>query len=394
MPKNLLIITYEEFPSFIGLSTRIKGISQSLMQSEFKVEIVAPFYSNKFKIPQRFFRKVKIHNIKMPNLFGKFKLAIISRLLFMLLYTIRVLHYFGKHKEKFEFVQSEQIYPFWSSYILSKKFRAKVILDEPTIFEDIISHKLKKIKPLSYMMKKIVNRFEFIVYKISNIIICSSKKTLLYVENIVKSKGNKLYYLPNGVDTNEFKFHVKPNFGNRIFFNCSLPYYQNLAALGNLIKIIEYFEENSFSNYFVQIVVNNKNFIPNKLKDIVKSNDKVSFLSEVDSLVLYIYASDMVVLPYEQGHFSNAGARLKALEALSCGKVVLSTLEGIDGLSGCIDGENIIICSDWIDMAKKIIDLISQNNKSYQIKKLQENAHHLVEENYSWNKLIKFYYNF
>jgi len=394
MIKNLLIISYEEFPSFIGLTTRIKGIAQAIIGYGFGVEIVAPFYANKIRIPQKYFKNVKIHNIRMPNLFGKFKLPIVSRLLFVLLYTIRVSLNLGKSRANYAFVQSEHIYPFWSSYILGKKFKAEIILDEPTMFEKMIDHKVKRIKPLGYILKKIVNSYELIVYKKSKYIICSSDKTLAYVKERLKDDRNKLYYLPNGVDLNEYKQQKKAIFSNKIFFNCSLPYYQNLSAFNNLIKIIECFDDHNFINYFVQIVVNNKKYIPKKQNNIIKLNDRVSILSGVENLVSLIQEADMVVLPYEKGHFSNAGSRLKALEAFSCGKVVLATIEGIDGLHGCINGENIIICKDWIDMANKIMDLISRNNKSYQIDKIKDNARSLVEKRYSWEKLADFYVNF
>ncbi|MHA1341269.1 MAG: glycosyltransferase [Promethearchaeota archaeon] len=390
MSRKLLIISYEEFPSFIGLSSRIKGIAQSLIGCGFQLEIVAPCYSKKSKNHKIFLENLKIHRINMPNLFGRFQLPIISRLLFVLIYTIRVSGYYNKKKVEVSFVQSEQIYPFWSSYILGKKFKAEIILDEPTIFEDIIDHKLKKIKFIGYILKKLIKSFELIIYKMSNFIICSSEKTLFYVKNRIND-NNKIYYIPNGVDINKFKFYKKNKFGNRIFFNCSLPYYQNIAALSNLIKIIKYFENNNFFNYFVQIIVNNKLLIPKELLDIMKSNDRVSILSGVNCLVPYIQKADMVVLPYERGHFSNAGPRIKTLEALACGKVVFSTLEGIDGLSGCIDGENIIICIDWIDMAKKIINIINSYDKTYKINIIQNNARHFVEENYSWDKLVKAY---
>lgn len=392
MIKNLLIVSYEEFSSYIGINTRIEGMIDALRQNGVYIELVVPDYSRKIGCKEINTGGIKITKISIPNLFGKLKIPIISRIIFVIVFNSVVLINLKKRKHVFDYIQSEQIYPFLCCYMLAKRFKGRVILDEPVLLEYLIDDKLKRFKLLNYILKKMVVKFESFVYKFADYIICSSQKTMNYVNERVKGNKNNLYYLPNGVDIKKYTVRKKIKSNSKIFFNCSLPFYQNVAALRNIEKIIRYFEIKNFNNYSFTIIVNDISLFPKDLLDRFKINHNVIILSAVKSLVSYLQKADIVVFPFEHGHFSMAGPRLKVLEALSCGKIIMSTPEGVDGVLGCIDGENIIICSDFMDMAIKLINMIENRYKTNEmINKIQNGARRLIEEHYDWNKLINIY---
>lgn len=392
MIKDLLIVSYENPNSYVGLNTRIDGIVNALQEKKVHVEIVVPLYSRKAESENRCFKNFKVHQISMPNFFGRFNIPIFSRILFVIFFTFVVLRYFKKRNCIFNYVQSEQIYSFFCCFFLAKKYKAKIILDDPTMLELFVDDKLKKVNLIKFIVRNLVIKFEFFIYALSDYIFCSSKKTMDCINSKMKGIDHKLFYFPNGVDTEKYSMVEKQVIENKIFFNCSLPYYQNVAALKNIVNILEYFDEKKFYDYFITIIVNDVSFLSKDLLDKLKIYENVTILSKVESLAYHLQQADFVMLPYERGHFLTAGSRLKAIEALSCGKVVISTPEGIDGVLGCIDGKNVLICSDYVEMANRIIDLIKneERNKKF-IYKMQQSARNLVMEHYAWNKLIHVY---
>jgi len=392
MKTAILLIAYEEFPSFIGISTRVSGIASALFAAGHNIEIAAPCYSHKQEKIHTTAEGIKIHQVMLPNIFGKYKIPVISMILFSFLYAFYIFCYFRKHKRTFSFVQSEQIYAFLSSWILSKKLQSIIIIDDPDLLTYFVDEKLKRFKIINFITKYFARFYERFAFNTSNSIICSSKASVDYVSTNYKGAQKKLCLISSGIDTIEFSVAKTQAIKNKLFFNCSLPYYQNMAALSNIFKILKYFKTRNFTDYSITIIVNNLSYIPDDIVLEINGNKHVRILSAVPSLVPHIQESKFVLIPFEKGHSTTAGPRLKVLEALSCGKVILSTPEGIDGIEGCVGNTNMILCSDYKEMAEKIIDLM-KNRKSNQefINRLQKNARKLAENSYSWTSLIKAY---
>jgi len=392
LKMRLLIISYEEHSLYVGLNSRINGIVNALLKKGIRVEVAAPTYSKSEKVKRACNDRCELHQIIMPNFFGRFKLPILSRVLFAVFFTYRVIRYFKTCKREYSLIQAEQIYSFWAAFLLARVCNTKVILDDPTMLQYLVDEKLKRFKLINFISQKLVTGYEFYVYNLADYIICSSQKTLTYIDDKIKRVDGKLQYLPNGVDLDVYSVGRREEIGSNLFFNCSLPFYQNTAAIINIAKMLDCFTTKQYDYYFIKIIVNDPSFIPKALRDKFSYNCNVSLLSKVDSLVKYIQDADIVVLPYEQGHFLTAGPRLKVLEAMACGKIVLSTAEGVDGVLGCIDKRHFILCADYVDIANKIID-ISENREEFasMLNNIGKNARQLVEKRYSWDKLVETY---
>ena len=136
-----------------------------------------------------------------------------------------------------------------------------------------------------------------------------------------------------------------------------------------------------------------KRRVPNVTMDIIGRSPapEVRRIAEGDiSIRLHGYVDDIrdivaeaagYVVPIRVG----GGTRLKILDAFACGKAVVSTSVGCEGIE-VTDGENILIADKPAEFADRVAMVLSDDNLR---QKLQRNARKLVEEKYSWEIIGK-----
>jgi glycosyltransferase involved in cell wall biosynthesis len=388
--EPLLIITYEELSSHNGLNTRMRGIARALAAGGRRVEIAVPIYGKRAPANPTELDGIRVHTIPVPDLFARWHLPIVTRALSVVCLTACMVRYFRSRGSRYAWVQAEQIYPFMAAYLLAGRWRARVILDDPSLLGLFVEEKLRRRRILRPLLRRCVDAFENMLFRRADRILCSSDRQAVEVSERIRGAKARVHRLCNGVDPEEFAFMPDGESGNRIFFNGSVPYYQNVAALRNLLKIFVYFEEQAFHDYSAVVVVNDAKGLAPDLVSAIESNPQVRLLSNQRSIVPWLHGCDLVLLPYETGHRTTAGPRLKVFEALSCGKILLSTKEGLDEVDGCADGQNVIVCSDWLDMAHKTMALIKEGQTARK-RRMQAEARLLIEAEYSWQSLAKVY---
>jgi len=388
--RSILIITYEELTSFIGLTTRVKGISTALKRNGWEVYIIAPKYSSKNVLPA-WCDGMRVFQIGMCDIVNIVGIPVLRRLVFIFWYNVKIMQQMYSKSIECDFIQSEQAYSLLSAYFLAKKFKAKVILDDPTMLKTLVDMRINTKSVLNRIMKVMSGLYEKMTIILSDFIICSSQKTKEYFFKQDGENEDKFYCLPNAVDKAEYAFLDKSRFGCSIFFNCSLPFYQNDAALRNLMNILNKLSRQNIK-YKLNLLVNNIDNIPTDVMGSIKQNDKITLKEKVESIVPFIQGSDFTLLPYEKGHFLTAGARLKALEALAAGSVVVTTPEGIDGIDECKDTENVMICENVDEMADMVINVFT-NLVLYErmLFEIRKNARRMIEEKYAWDKVVETY---
>jgi len=91
-----------------------------------------------------------------------------------------------------------------------------------------------------------------------------------------------------------------------------------------------------------------------------------------------VAAGQIYVVPLRVG----GGTRIKIYEALAMRKCVVSTTIGAEGLP-LTDGVNIVLADSENDFAKKVTELLRDDNKR---NKIAEAGFRLVTEKYSWSK--------
>ncbi len=387
---SLLFISYEESSSHNGLNTRMRGIARALAAQGRHVEIASPLYGGHARMTVTGRDGIRIHMIPVPDLLSQWKIPVVSRILSVICLTVCMVRHLRRAETRFAWVQAEQIYPFPAAYLLAGEWDARVILDDPSLLGLFVEEKLKRRRVLRPLLRKSVEAFETLLFRRADCILCSSNRQAEEIGRRTRRKQTQVRRLCNGVDPKEFTVAANGTAGNRIFFNCSLPYYQNIAALRNLLKVFARFEDQAFQDYSALVVVNDAAALPSDLAVGIQSNPKVHLLSNQPSIVPWLQSCDLVLLPYEAGHTTTAGPRLKVFEALACGKIVLGTKEGLDEVAGCVDGRNVVLCSDWLDMAAKTMALI-QEGDSARKRMMCDEARRFVEAEYSWLSLANAY---
>jgi glycosyltransferase involved in cell wall biosynthesis len=78
------------------------------------------------------------------------------------------------------------------------------------------------------------------------------------------------------------------------------------------------------------------------------------FTGVVDHIERYVNAADVVIVPLAKG----GGTRIKILEAIACGKPVVSTSKGAEGLINDLTRPFVKIADVWDTFASHVVTLL------------------------------------
>jgi glycosyltransferase involved in cell wall biosynthesis len=88
----------------------------------------------------------------------------------------------------------------------------------------------------------------------------------------------------------------------------------------------------------------------------------------------------VAVAPYRYGE----GTKIKVVEAMACGTPVVSTSIGCQGLD-VRDDEQLMIADEEINFCDRVVELLRDAGRA---RNLAAAGRKLVEEKYTWNRLI------
>lgn len=194
----------------------------------------------------------------------------------------------------------------------------------------------------------------------------------------VKRYHKTVDVLPNGVDLETFYF-AEPkaelidslNLKQKkiVLYFGAFDYSPNVEALEFLIKETWPILTKKIDNACLLVV-------GKKPPVWLKSTDNIQVMGLVDNIIDYIQLADVVAVPL----FSGGGSRLKIIEALACGKVVLSTEFGAMGfLEHSGDGLKI---TDHKSFTSELTDFLRLDNQG-----VNKNSRQIAE-NYGWKALV------
>jgi polysaccharide biosynthesis protein PslH len=106
-----------------------------------------------------------------------------------------------------------------------------------------------------------------------------------------------------------------------------------------------------------------------------RSGEGVSFLGEVTDKFSFFNKGQIFIAPL----YSGSGIRIKILEAMALGKVVITTPLGAEGLD-CKHGQHMFIAHSPADFIAVIHDLLNDQNKCIWV---GQSAHQFVKSNFS-----------
>lgn len=104
-------------------------------------------------------------------------------------------------------------------------------------------------------------------------------------------------------------------------------------------------------------------------------NPNIETVGPVKSAREFFLAKDIMIVPI----LSGSGMRIKIIEGMALGKVIIATTIGAEGIN-CTSGKNILIADTPEEFSKAIIKCL--NDKEFS-KNIGDNAKKLIEEEYS-----------
>ena len=194
------------------------------------------------------------------------------------------------------------------------------------------------------------------------------------IENFKKMVPDARYEIvANGTDIQYFSPGDDNDVSQRLIFAGGMSWYPNADAMeycaGEIFPIVK----REFPDAFMDIIGSHP---PAGLKSYSQKDSHIIVHGFVDDIRAYMARAAVYVAPIRVG----GGTRLKILDALACGKAVVSTSIGCEGLDVTPE-ENILIGDTPEEFAGQVIRLLRDSDLR---KKLQRNGRKLVENKYAW----------
>jgi glycosyltransferase involved in cell wall biosynthesis len=270
--------------------------------------------------------------------------------------------------------------------ILCKFYKKSIliVLDKHNIIYELFRH-----FPVPRILNLLIFFLEKLGIMISEKVIVVSETDKKLVEKLYK-RGRNVLVIPNGVDLEKFRpnetegLNTKRKLGllNKkiILFLGGLNYLPNLDGIEVFInKILPIIREKIPNVVFVIV-----GECPNTIFRKYRKNYSIIFTGFVKNEVPYINAADICVAPLRIG----SGTRLKILSYMACGKAVVSTPKGAEGLE--VENHKDIIITELEKFSSAIIYLL--NNPVIR-NKIGYNALRKVSSIYSWEDLAEKMWN-
>jgi glycosyltransferase involved in cell wall biosynthesis len=265
-----------------------------------------------------------------------------------------------------------------------KKLHLPVIYNTHNVESDLLYNILKSKK--AGLFQSLRSFLFYYVYALNEKHYISKADSIIVVSEIDRKK-----YIEIGFDTH--KMHIVPNtvnekdFTDIIYENPCHEFFCLFAGTFDTFPNIEGFE---FMIEHVWPAVSMK--CPDLSLIIAGRNAKTLYdkYPEIYSLQrLLIKNSPEIMTPFFQHAeftiapiFTGSGTRGKAIESLMCGKPVIGTTKGLEGL-GLIDGENAVIANSAEEFIKGMVDMhtnkrlremMGKNGRTYVIEKFSTNS--------------------
>ncbi len=287
--------------------------------------------------------------------------------------------------ENFDVVQLEGLYLDPYLELIRKYSNAKVVMRAHNVEHEIIARYAEFERSL---LKKIwltvqarrLKRYEMNRLKLYDALVPISNKD---AEKLSQS-GVPLLVSDGVIDIDERKCETSNVEFPSLFYIGALDWFPNQQGL-------EWFFENVWSDVIskkpnLKFYLAGRN--PNAWDYIKKRKLKnVEILGEVEDAYDFMASKSIMVVPL----FAGSGIRVKIIEAMALGKVVISTSVGAEGIE-CEDGKNILLS----DTKEKFIEKILKCVEDFEFcKKIGEEAQKLAKVKYDVKekarRLIEFY---
>ena len=294
-------------------------------------------------------------------------------------------YYYSKMKNKFkDIIKQENPDLFISHLLRMTPYLEYFHLEKKSIIEmtDALSktyNLASSTKEIS--LKKLVYTFEKkLILNYENKVIEKFPKVILVSDGDINYLGNKsnLYCFTNGI--NCISYSCKYN-KNKIVFVGNMRTLQNQDAVLYFVNEIYPLIKNKEKDVEFHIVGAEP---PEKIRQLTKSDKSIVVTGFVDSVEKYIMDAAILVAPVRIA----AGIQNKVLIGMACKVPVVMTALISKAIPELINDENCIIVDESKFFATKCLELL--NNKTLR-NKIAENGYKIVNDFYSWDKVLNGY---
>jgi glycosyltransferase involved in cell wall biosynthesis len=365
--KQLIIVSYLDYPYPSGLAKRMNGLLKILVSEGIKVKIIAPIGRGNGIFPtiEKFdnfsIERVDLRKIAIGDS-NRYSIKLLQWLIFSIIACFKLTKI--KVKNVNAIIQYQSIYSAIPALFARFFFRSKIIGDDIILIHPII---------------------DIPVLKLTQIIVTPSQRTLDFVENFEK----RTLYIPNGIEGINPKQKIYSE--NSIFFIGALIFNQNLKAIENIIQIASNLDKDGLL-FEVFIVGNPLKLIKHLFRHPLVKKGKIKFLGNLSNKELKKIKerSFIGLLPFFEDTPLIGGQRTKAMEYFSDQLLVISGPEGVRGILGLKPGKHFLLVKTPLEMSEIIKDCFLKPKKYLNI---ASSGAKFVSKNYSWKIISKEYIN-
>lgn len=228
-------------------------------------------------------------------------------------------------------------------------------------------------RKMKYWEGKMVNKFDGVIVVSDN------------DEQIMKDWygiAEKIYKIPTGVDTDYYQPREVAIKEKQMVFVGAMDWLPNEDAMYYMVNNIFPLVKQKEKDASMVIVGRNPSA---RIEKAVSKIDDIEMTGWVDDTRDYIHESSIFVVPIRIG----GGTRIKIYEAMACGKPVISTSIGAEGLP-LEHGKHVYLEDNATDFANRIIELYNSKTAREQ---MGQSARNYVYENYRWEIVAKVFYD-
>jgi glycosyltransferase involved in cell wall biosynthesis len=191
--------------------------------------------------------------------------------------------------------------------------------------------------------------------------------------------GLDLTVVSNGIDLAEYQVAAQPLASLNLVFTGKMDYRPNIDAILWFGRHVLPLVQAEAPGARLQIVGMN----PHARLDELRANTNVEITGAVEDSKPYIQRAAVYVIPMRIG----GGTRFKALEAMACGKAIVSTTLGVEGI-GVRHEQELLLADTPVAFADAILRLLrDQANGGALTLELGLNARRFVEAHYGWEQI-------